>query len=278
MTAYYNENEPFAAEWLRNLIKEGLLPDGEVDDRSICDVRSLDLAGFDQCHFFAGIGGWPLALRLAGWPDDREVWTGSCPCQPFSQAGKGKGQDDHRHLWPDWYRLISKCRPAVIFGEQVPSAIAHGWWDTVCDDLEGEGYACGAIIAPAVSIGAPHIRSRLWFVAADAIGESLRDDQQWLSGRRADGIPDQGHAEPRHDGSAEPVAIASGAGHPFWSRAPGQWAHPSTAGSGWWDAEPVVRSVAARLPGRVGRLRGYGNAIVPQLAAEVIMAFLEARP
>ena len=88
---YYNEFDPYAAQWLRNLIAAGHLPAGEVDERSIVDVQPNDLDGYRQCHFFAGIGGWSLAARLAGWPDDRELWTGSCPCQPFSAAGKGLG-------------------------------------------------------------------------------------------------------------------------------------------------------------------------------------------
>lgn len=87
MTAYYNEIDPFAANWLRNLSDAGLIAKGVVDERSIVDVTPADLVGFTQCHFFAGIGGWSYALRLAGWPDEREVWTGSCPCQPFSTAG-----------------------------------------------------------------------------------------------------------------------------------------------------------------------------------------------
>jgi len=81
MSAYYNEFDPKAAAWLRELIKAGLIADGEVDERSIVDVRAVDLRGFRQCHFFAGIGGWSYALRLAGWSDDRAAWTGSCPCQ-----------------------------------------------------------------------------------------------------------------------------------------------------------------------------------------------------
>lgn len=115
MSAYYNEIDPFAAQWLRELIKAGHIAPGEVDTRSIENVAADDLAGFTQCHFFAGIGTWSYALRCAGWPDDRPVWTGSCPCQPFSAAGKRKGTADERHLWPAFFRLISQCRPDVIF-------------------------------------------------------------------------------------------------------------------------------------------------------------------
>lgn len=165
MAAYYNENDKCAAAWLRELIKAGMIAPGVVDERSILDVEAKDLVGFSQCHFFAGIGGWSYALRLAGWPDNRPVWTGSCPCQPFSVAGKREGKKDPRHLWPEWFRLIKECKPAKIYGEQVASAINHGWLDLVFDDLEGEDYACGAVCLPACSVGAAHIRQRLWFVA-----------------------------------------------------------------------------------------------------------------
>jgi DNA (cytosine-5)-methyltransferase 1 len=163
MTAYYNEIDKYCAEWLRNLILEGLIPAGVVDDRSICEVQAADLVGFTQCHFFAGLGGWGYALRLAGWPDNRPVWTGSCPCQPFSVAGKQKGFADERHLWPVWFNLIRQCRPAVVFGEQVASA--QLWLDGVCSDMEAEGYAIGAAVLPACAVDAPHKRDRLWFVA-----------------------------------------------------------------------------------------------------------------
>lgn len=175
MTAYYNELDPFAAVWLRELIKAGAIAPGDVDERDIREVRPGDLKGYAQCHFFAGIGGWSQGLRLAGWEDDRPVWTGSCPCQGFSSAGKGGGFSDPRHLWPRWFELIRECQPSVVFGEQVAAAIRHGWWDLVQRDLEGEGYACGMAVLGAHSVGAPHIRQRCWFVAdvsAQRLGET----------------------------------------------------------------------------------------------------------
>lgn len=165
MRAYYNENDPHAAEWLRELIRVGLIAPGDVDDRSIADVRPNDLRGYDQCHFFAGIGGWSYALRLAGWDDSRPVWTGSCPCQPFSIAGKRGGNADERHLWPEFRRLIEECGPSVVFGEQVAGADGREWLARVRADLEALGYAVGAGDLCAAGIGAPHIRQRLYWVA-----------------------------------------------------------------------------------------------------------------
>lgn len=162
---YYNEWDKPTAAWLQELINQGLIPNGHIDTRSIADVQPGDLDGYTQCHFFAGIGGWPLALQLAGWPTDRPVWTGSCPCQPFSAAGKQKGHDDERHVWPEMFRLARVCRPDTIFGEQVEGAVRLGWLDGVSADLETEGYAVGAAVLGAHSVGAPHIRQRLYWVA-----------------------------------------------------------------------------------------------------------------
>ena len=165
MTAYYSENDPFAAAWLRELIKENLIAPGEVDERSIEEVNPDDLRGFTQCHFFAGIGVWSYALRNAGWSDDSPVWTGSCPCQGFSASGQRGGFSDKRHLWPAWFRLIRECAPDTIFGEQVSSKDGLAWFDVVSADLEGEGYAVGAIDTCAAGVGAPHVRNRIYFVA-----------------------------------------------------------------------------------------------------------------
>jgi len=172
VTAFYNEIDPYAAQWLRNLIAAGHIADGVVDERSIEDIKPKELHGFTQCHFFAGIGVWSLALRSAGWPDDRPVWTGSCPCQPFSAAGKGGGFDDERHLWPAFNHLIEQCEPSVVIGEQVASSDAAPWLDLVQTDLEALGYAFGAVPFPSASVGAPHIRDRLYWVAESG-GERL---------------------------------------------------------------------------------------------------------
>ncbi len=171
---YYNEISPEKCEWLRQLMKMGLIPEGEIDERSIVEVQPGDLAGYKQCHFFAGVAGWPLSLQHAGVPD-LECWTGSCPCQPFSPAGKKLGTEDERHLWPIWFRLIRECRPQLVLGEQVEEAIAYGWLDLVSSDLETEGYACGAIVLGAHSVGSPHIRQRLYWVA-DAEGPRIGRD------------------------------------------------------------------------------------------------------
>ena len=166
--AYYNEHDKFSAAWLRELIKAGHIMQGEVDERSIEDVLPGDVRGFTRCHFFAGVAVWDYALRLANWPEDRRIWTGSCPCQPFSAAGKGDGFADERHLWPAFNHLIAQCKPPVVFGEQVASKAVDDWIDLVHSDLEALGYAFGSTPFPSAGIGAPHIRDRNFWVAESA--------------------------------------------------------------------------------------------------------------
>ena len=199
MTSYYNEIDPNAAEWLRNLIAAGHIAPGVVDTRDIRDVRPDELRGFTQCHFFAGIGVWSYALRRAGWPDDRPIWTGSCPCQPFSAAGRGAGFADERHLWPAWFWLIDQCRPDAIAGEQVASPAGIRWLDLVQSDLEGIGYACGAVDIPAAGVGAPHLRQRGYFVADVNGGQSGRAGAVQPGGEH--GLLAQGGSALREGGS-----------------------------------------------------------------------------
>lgn len=223
MKAYYNEIDRFACDWLSNLMDAGLITPGRIDDRSIVDVRPDDLAGFERVHFFAGIGGWDHALNIARWSGP--VWTGSCPCPPFSSAARGRraGFDDPRDFWPIWRALIAASAPCVVFGEQV----AHGsaWIDRTSDDLEGMDYDVGAAILPAISVGQDHTRPRVYFVGyADRYCEpSLR-----FNGEVA--------RMPRHRSDARVVVPPDG------------------------------------IPGRMAIFSAFGNAIVPQLAAEFIMS------
>jgi DNA (cytosine-5)-methyltransferase 1 len=312
VTTYYNENDPFAAAWLRNLMKQGLIYDGEVDERSIADVRAADLKGFTACHFFAGIGGWDHALDLAGWPAERKVWTGSCPCQPFSLAGKQQGFDDHRHLWPVWRDLIAECRPPTIFGEQVASA--SRWLGLVRGELEAMGYAVGAVPVEAASAGAYHLRNRYWFVAdADFKGSQGRPVLPERSGQRparADGVEhadgalrqvDQDAARGAKRGGARPLAGLDGAGdgdvdnaESITEREPddegdtvatGGQARSVPGGAGAWVVgadgkarriEPGIRLLAHGIPNRVGQLRGFGNAIDPRPAQAFIAAYMDS--
>ncbi|ELF8496514.1 DNA cytosine methyltransferase [Salmonella enterica] len=302
-TAYYNEIDPFAAAWLQNLIDAGCIAPGVVDTRSIEEVTANDLKGFTQCHFFAGIGVWSYALRCAGWPDSRPVWTGSCPCQPFSQSGKRRGFNDPRHLWPTWHQLIKECAPYVIFGEQVASKDGLTWFDAVQLDLEEAEYAVAVVDLCAAGFGAPHIRQRLFWVA-DPDNDSR---ERRLSGGQdsqrevVNGSSGCGGTDSRlayADNEQRPLAVPA-RGHEDLAR---QWnknseevagfssdSGTSPVNSVWRDADwlfcrdgkwrpvkPGLKPLVNGTPGRVGQLRAYGNAIVAPVAEAFIRAYMEA--
>lgn len=273
---YYNDFDDNVVAWTKELIKRGLIPDGEVDGRSILDVNPADLAGFTQCHWFSGVCGWPLALRLAGWPDDKPVWTGSPPCQPFSVAGKGLAADDPRHLGPAFVRLVRSARPGVLFGEQVASADVFGhvaggrkrgvagqpqwtWIDDLFLRLEAARYAAWAVDYPSASLGAPHIRQRTYFGAvrmADADGRNPCAERQQRGGE---------HRFEQADGDADPEP-ATGPTYGPWGDA--DWLY--CRDGRWRPVESGTFPLAHGVPARVGRLRGYGNAINPHQAAHFI--------
>lgn len=309
MAAYYNEIDQHAAAQLRELINRGLIAPGDVDERSITEVRPNDVRQYNQCHFFAGIGGWSRALRLAEWPDDRPIWTGSCPCQPFSVAGSQRGSDDVRHLWPAFFALIRECRPATVFGEQVAGASGYAWWDHVAADLESEAYAAAACDIGAHSVGSAHVRQRLYWMAD---GDSTRCGR-----KQSSGLFDGQREAQRNDaygcsfdvllGNANSERLERRSNRPF-EHSDQQLARPSSPWGGCeWIActdgkkRPIERGVfplAYGLPeglvrggnrslaqdanssaeARIMRLRGYGNAIVPHLAAEFIRAAMFVGP
>lgn len=252
MTAYYNENDPYAAEWLWRLIEEGLIADGNVDTRSIVDVRAGDLRGYTQCHFFAGLGGWSYALRLAEWPDDRPVWTGSCPCQPFSGANKHAcGEADSRHLWPELHRLTRECKPSILFGEQIARDGGPRWFAGVRSDLEASGYSVAAANLPACGVGSPQERGRIWFMAL-GIPQGIR---------RREGI--------------QPILCQEGRGS---NGGQSPWSNARTLGADGRTrrAMPGTPVVAHGIPNRISKLRAIGNSIVPQVAAQFVTAAARA--
>lgn len=333
---YFNEIEPFAADWLGQLY-----PGATIDRRSIVDVSARDVVGFRRCHFFGGIGGWEYALHLAGWPAERSVWTGSCPCQPFSSAGKGLGTADARHLWPDLCRLIAQCEPATIFGEQVASLDGRQWVAGVRADLEALGYAVGVadlcaagagenaegwivrgdtVKWESVVLGAPHIRQRLFWVAnANENGQrtlpkrELHDTEHHVESRsRLGGLADaerpagrsgsigrsddRRQASERHESADRPgehcetrgLGYANSERKDSIRRVQG-WPRTECSRGTWSDFDIIYcrdnkyrRVESGSFPlvdgavNRVGRLRGYGNAIVPQVAATFVKAFLES--
>jgi DNA (cytosine-5)-methyltransferase 1 len=253
LTAYYNEIDPYAAQWLRNLIKAGHIAPGDVDERSIVDVGPGDVRGYSQCHFFAGIGVWSLALRRAGVADTANVWSGSCPCQPFSAAGKGGGFDDERHLWPAFHHLIKECGPGIVIGEQVASKDGLAWLDLVQSDMEGEDYAFGAVDMCAAGFGAPHIRQRLYWMAKP-------DDAQWgpnpAGGNERDGDDTRRSESAGHvEGRGEPGVVAN-------STDPGQQRGRSSEASNGRDTSWVE-------PERLRDVIELGNAVAEGLQERI---------
>lgn len=165
MRVYYNEIDDYCCDWLSNLMDAGAITPGVIDNRSVEDVVPSDLEGFDRVHFFAGIGVWEYAFVQSGLSGYSGIWTGSCPCQPFSAAGKTGGFADERHLWPAFFHLIEECGPTAVLGEQVASKDGLPWLDLVSADLEGADYAFGAGDLCAAGYGAPHVRQRLYWSA-----------------------------------------------------------------------------------------------------------------
>jgi DNA (cytosine-5)-methyltransferase 1 len=286
VTVYYNDSEPFVCAWLRNLIAAKLLPAGDVDEQPIQEVSPDDVRRYSQAHFFAGIGGWPYALQLAGW-GDRPVWTGSCPCQSLSGAGQRKGHADQRHLWPAFYRLIAECHPPVVFGEQVASKDGREWLAGVRADLEGLGYACGAADLCAASAGAPQPRQRLYWMA-DANGDGcqptslpIRRWRQEEAPSIADGrapvvrLPHPAQRRPRtaqsRDGTEE-IEVR-------WPHeAPPNRRFADSFGNCYRIPEPPIPFLDDGFPGILDQISAAGNTIVPQVAAAFVTAYLECAP
>lgn len=245
----YTDVDEEVVWWLQRLVDNQLLPIGICLVKDIKEIDGDYLKTFSQCHFFAGIGGWALALKYAGVPTEAKVWTGSCPCQPFSNASvKAKGIHDPRHLWPYMKELISYGRPTTFFGEQVASKSGWDWLSAVRADMEGEKYAFGSAQLSAANVGLPHIRKRLYFVAHAL---QFRQGRMELKGQT---VPCG--FEPAQSKTDSHCVSTRGAFKP--------------------SSLPVLP--VDGVSGQVAKLaiHGFGNAIVPELAGTFVRSSFEA--
>jgi len=207
---------------------------------------------------FCDIEPWSRKILAKHWPDvpiaedvkelandpdglipDCDILTAGYPCQPFSLAGERRGTEDDRHIWPYILSIVKAKRPAWCVFENVYGHVSMGL-DEVLSDLEGESYAARPFIVPACAADAPHRRDRVWIIARN-VGDTCSVRQQGSAKKQVQGITNISRQSFR--GSQNP--------------------------SRRWPVEPPVGRVANGIPRRVDRLRGLGNAIVPQIAMRI---------
>ena len=199
-----------------------------------------------------------------------DLLTGGFPCQPFSVAGKQNGKADDRYLWPEMRRVIHETRPAWVVGENV-AGILDLALDTVLSELEAEGYEVEAVIIPACAVNAPHRRDRVWILAHASIYSSngIRPDGADWPHTSNHGI----HSPTRRSGlfgSYADVANACCKGLEKREGSAGKRTHAATPRGDGWSTQSPFCGVADGIPGRMDRLKGLGNAIVPQVAYEIL--------
>jgi len=248
----------------------------------------FEWAGLSSPVLFCDIEEWSRKILAKHWPDvpiakdvkelandpdglvpDCDILTAGYPCQPFSLAGERRGSEDDRHIWPYILSIVKAKRPSWCVYENVYGHVTMGLSE-VLSDLEGEGYAARAFVVPACAVDAPHRRDRVWIVARN-VGDTKCSRLR----------------QPRGSSSADDVAYTNSA------RLQGQWREyefvsereaEHSVGSGGkeigaaarWKPEPAVGRVANGIPRRVDRLKGLGNAIVPQIAMRIGLCIKEA--
>lgn len=268
---------------------------------------------------FAGIGGFELAATWAGitpvWSNEIDPWcckvliknfnheikegdiakqtfgyvdiiTGGFPCQPFSHAGKRKGTDDDRYIWPEMLRVIEDIGPSWVIIENVAGLKSMEDGNTlegILNDMENIGYQTETFLVPACSVGAWHRRDRIWIVCHAthplSCGRNNRSKQSDLDRKQAcsekenrtsvrSKITRHGEDVANPEGQHERVT---------WLCQEQQEGKIGRSDNGnrehsGWQTEPDVGRVANEISRRVDRLKGLGNAIVPQVAYEIFKA------
>ena len=201
-----------------------------------------------------------------------DLLCGGFPCQPFSVAGKRAGKDDNRYLWPEVVRCLDALRPTWFLGENVPGIINMAL-DQVCTDLEGLGYTVWPACIPACAVDAPHQRQRLWIIGHKYEGWRCPADESFTGSRGEIGD----NAEGVDTAVSDPLAFRckkqrqSVTDDTRWELGGMRTEHHAR-----WPSEPQIQRVVDGFPGRVDRLRGLGNAIVPQIAEALGRMILHA--
>ena len=246
-------------------------------------IQFVEIEPFCQKVLQKNFPGVPIHDDIKTFKSDRfknvGLITGGYPCQPFSVAGKRKGEEDDRHLWPKMFEIIQNIRPNWVICENVYGHVSMGL-DEVLTDLENEAYTCQTFIVPACAKNAPHRRDRVWIVANNITNTSgIRrlqcseptERQQYIGGGKTFSIsntPDS-HAPDTAGSSNRPERrICEGSQYSESSRIP-VWDEP------WLEVATRLCRVDARVSGRVDRLKSLGNAIVPQIAYEIMKAIKE---
>ena len=255
----------------------------------------FEWAGLSKPVLFCDIEEWPRKILAKHWPDvpiaedvkelandpdrnvpDCDILTAGYPCQPFSLAGERRGAEDDRHIWPDIFSIVQRKRPAWCVFENVYGHISMGL-DEVLSDLELESYSVRPFIVPACATDAPHRRDRVWIIARNVGDTNSRASQGINSGRSKPTESGSGSksgcadvadtASKRQQGSRMHGRSQHSAQNKDW-----QTNRSDNGGQGkaqFWLPEPAVGRVANGIPRRVDRLKGLGNAIVPQVAQRI---------
>ena len=300
---YYNDNDKYCCQVLRERVADGQLPEGTVDDRNIKDVQAEELTHYRQIHLFAGIGGFPLALQLANFGANRSILTAGWPCTDLSYSGKGKGlKGEHSSLWYETLAAISVVRPEYFMLENVSALLTRGL-DEVLGSLASVGiYDCQWHCVPAAYVGAPHRRDRIWIVGVrkdvadtEEFGQRprLREGEassQWRrrfgnSGSEEDVADTECERQSRpgtHGVASDSAENRKGeATEPVDGGIENQWSAECRLGLHPYGLQPGLDNdcggwecgVPRVLKGqkdRTKRLKALGNAIVPQCGAFVL--------
>ena len=267
----------------------GLEATGGFETKAFCDIekypRQVLQKHWPHVKQYEDIKELNYERLKADGIDSIDIITGGCPCQPFSIAGRQKGEQDPRHLWPEYFRLVKELRPTWVIGENVSGHIKLGL-DTVIEDLESEDYAVRPFSISASSIGANHQRERIWILAHSRRSQWPRAEQR---GENENETRKENANQFERSSSTSEVDVANTNDE----RLQRQWQSRNqftprfnssresseegqrTMGQGWWESEPNMGRVAHGIPKRVDRLKSLGNSLVPQIPYYIGKTILE---